>query len=59
MTCQNCGRYAPADAETGYDADELCPECEREKDQCAYDEAADAARAEYEEDRLRDLEPPF
>jgi hypothetical protein len=48
---------------TGYDADELCPDCAREKDDCAKDEAADARRNDWElgvdiieED---DLESPF
>jgi hypothetical protein len=27
MMCLNCGRWAPADRETGYDADTLCPDC--------------------------------
>lgn len=27
MTCPRCGRYAPMDPETGYDADEFCREC--------------------------------
>lgn len=27
MTCPNCGLYSPPDPETGYDADELCPDC--------------------------------
>lgn len=27
MECPRCGRWAPPDPETGYDADELCPEC--------------------------------
>ena len=41
MICPNCGRYAPADVAIGYDADELCPECEREREDCAADDAAD------------------
>lgn len=28
MTCDHCGTYSPADPDTGYDADALCPECE-------------------------------
>ena len=28
MTCPVCGRYASADPETGYDADDLCPSCQ-------------------------------
>ena len=33
MECQYCGRWSPADRETGYDADDVCPECaEREED---------------------------
>jgi hypothetical protein len=27
MTCRKCGRYAPPDRETGYDGDDLCPDC--------------------------------
>lgn len=27
MECQVCGRWAPMDRETGYDADDLCPTC--------------------------------
>lgn len=27
MTCPDCGRWAPADRATGYDADEPCPTC--------------------------------
>lgn len=27
MTCPNCGREAGGDRGTGYNADELCPEC--------------------------------
>lgn len=27
MECKFCGRYAPPDPETGYDADDCCPEC--------------------------------
>ena len=30
MTCPSCGRYAPPDPQTGYDVDDLCPECERD-----------------------------
>jgi hypothetical protein len=26
MTCPICGRYAPADPNTGYDRDEICPD---------------------------------
>lgn len=29
MTCPGCGRWAAADPETGYDADDYCPECKR------------------------------
>lgn len=32
MTCFNCGRSAPMDAETGYDADDACPACMRDED---------------------------
>ena len=27
-TCRVCGRWWPADHETGYDADDLCGDCE-------------------------------
>jgi len=27
MICPRCSRYGPPDPETGYDADELCPDC--------------------------------
>lgn len=27
MECKVCGRTGPADYETGYDADEICPVC--------------------------------
>jgi len=27
VTCPDCGRWAPADRATGYDADDLCPDC--------------------------------
>jgi hypothetical protein len=27
MTCLGCGREAPPDRETGYDADDWCPAC--------------------------------
>jgi len=32
MTCPGCGRYAPPDPTTGYDADEFCPECEEQNE---------------------------
>lgn len=32
MTCERCGKWAPADPETGYDADGICPECEEKED---------------------------
>ena len=28
MICQVCGRWAAGDFETGYDADDVCPDCE-------------------------------
>jgi hypothetical protein len=28
MECRICGRWAAADSETGYDADDVCPDCE-------------------------------
>jgi hypothetical protein len=31
MTCPGCGRWAPMDPETGYDADELCEECKEDE----------------------------
>ena len=27
MTCPLCDKWAPSDPETGYDVDEVCPEC--------------------------------
>jgi hypothetical protein len=31
MECPSCGAWSPPDPETGYDADDLCPDCaERE-----------------------------
>ena len=30
MICPACGRYAPPDPETGYDADDICPTCARD-----------------------------
>jgi hypothetical protein len=27
MECPVCGRWAPGDASTGYDVDEICPRC--------------------------------
>jgi RNA polymerase subunit RPABC4/transcription elongation factor Spt4 len=41
MTCKYCGRYSEPDRETGYDASDICPECEREREDCAADDAAD------------------
>jgi predicted amidophosphoribosyltransferase len=32
MTCMDCGRWTPADRETGYDADDLCAACQDERD---------------------------
>jgi len=51
VTCPNCGRYAPADAETGYDADELCPDCAACEADCASDDDWDDRREEQEIDR--------
>ena len=31
--CQDCGRYSPPDRETGYDADDLCPDCRDKREQ--------------------------
>lgn len=28
MECIRCGKFYPADPETGYDVDALCPDCE-------------------------------
>src|SRR5712691_12100353 len=44
MTCEVCGKWAPPDPETGYDADTICPAC-----QAAADEA-DALREEQDHD---------
>jgi len=35
MTCPECGCTAPADPQTGYDADDLCPDC-KDKSWCIY-----------------------
>ncbi len=56
MTCPCCGRYCPPDPETGYDADEMCPDCAKPKEDCDLDEYWDRR---YEEsldasDRDRD-----
>jgi hypothetical protein len=32
MTCTTCGRWAPADRETGFDADGLCRNCARREE---------------------------
>lgn len=32
MTCQSCNRFAPADRDTGYNADDLCAECAERED---------------------------
>jgi hypothetical protein len=32
MTCTTCGRWAPADRETGFDADTLCRDCARQEE---------------------------
>lgn len=37
MTCTNCGRYAPPDPETGYDADDLCPDCRASEEDAVTD----------------------
>ena len=29
FACRDCGRTAPADPDSGYDADDLCPDCEQ------------------------------
>lgn len=29
MTCPVCGLFADPDPETGYDADDICPTCQR------------------------------
>jgi len=50
MTCPHCGRYGPPDPETGYDADELCPDCKQEEADCASDEDWDDRREGAEED---------
>ena len=28
MNCLKCGGWAPADPETGYDGDDICPSCQ-------------------------------
>jgi len=42
MECPRCGRYAPPDPETGYDADDTCPTCAADDDPDA-DEPMDQA----------------
>lgn len=32
MTCPICGRWAPADRDTGYNADDVCPDCVQQLD---------------------------
>jgi hypothetical protein len=32
MECCRCGLWAPPDPTTGYDADQLCPECQAIED---------------------------
>ncbi len=41
MTCPHCGRYGNPDPETGYDADEPCPDCKCEEAECASNEDRD------------------
>lgn len=55
MNCPNCGRYGAPDPETGYDADELCPDCKELERDAARDDAADSKREEMR-DRLMDLQ---
>lgn len=54
MTCQVCGRYSAPCPFTGYDADDLCPECQ------AADDALEAlARAgELEEEHVENIVRP-
>ncbi len=44
MECTVCGRYASPDHETGYDADDTCPDCAAEEDPVTDDEPLDPAR---------------
>jgi hypothetical protein len=53
VNCPHCGRYGEPDRETGYDADELCPDCKAMRDDCQRDDAADAKRDEF----LSDIDP--
>lgn len=50
MECERCGRWAPADVETGYDADTVCPDCaavdDPDEDQPMTDPMDPAALAE-------------
>jgi hypothetical protein len=59
VNCPNCGRYGEPDRETGYDADELCPDCAREERDCARDDAADAKRELALDDDDRDANDLF
>ena len=56
MTCDECGRWYPADRETGYDADSYCSaECEEDAE--AFDQE-ESAREEVrvEEERAHEEE---
>lgn len=47
MTCRECGRLAPPDPETGYDADDLCLWCAKDADTGAIEDGP-----EWDEDTL-------
>ncbi len=52
MTCPECGRWAPPDRETGYDVDEVCPECQ-------YIEAVNERQMFYERQTLEECQAAF
>ena len=46
MQCPDCGRWEPADRETGYDADELCPTCKLTRCEVCEDAEATTRRSD-------------
>ena len=50
--CKDCGRTAPADPDSGYDADELCPDCRQaEEERTGQDLDTLAEDADYRYER--------
>ena len=43
MTCPTCGRYAPPDAQTGYDCDDYCQSCAELADMVIEEDEPDPA----------------